>query len=253
MRTLLALSAALALAATASASFFDDFESYTTTAQMLAPGAWGDEASTDAPATLNTDMSNYMWHPGGKTAKHVIAPLDPANGAIIWEYDLYDDGVGNKRVPSGLRTNAGGAPLNSLLEMGRYNAIGDPESGTTVSGYGIRHAFIGGDPNGAGGWVTFLPAHLNAVAGWHHLTAVIEATQITFTIDLQKDGSVDGTRVITTNDTSGVAIYNILRLGGPSDVSSAGGGVGFDNVSIYQIPEPLSFALLALGLLIRRR
>jgi PEP-CTERM motif len=38
-----------------------------------------------------------------------------------------------------------------------------------------------------------------------------------------------------------------IRLGGPSSLSSGGGGGNFDNVSLEVIPEPATLGLMGLG------
>jgi hypothetical protein len=44
---------------------------------------------------------------------------------------------------------------------------------------------------------------------------------------------------------NGTNLFNQVRVGGPSALSSAGGGAKFDNVLLELVPEP-SAALLAL-------
>jgi hypothetical protein len=222
----------------------DDFESYADTTAMNA--AWNEPAiGVGTLDTANGNPGQSMDHPGGTTNKRLFPATVPTDAApIIWEFDFFDDAEGNKRVTGGLRDNGGGAGLNSILEMGRYNDIADPESATTVSGYGVRTVFIGGDPPN---WVSFAgnPA---VEEGWHHMRATIGASSILFELDLGDDGSVDASRLVNTPSGSGIA-YNVARLGGPSDLSSPGGSLKFDNLSIVQIPEPTTTVVTVLGLL----
>ena len=79
MRTVTVLAAACVamVASAAQGSFFDDFESYTTTAQMNAPGAWGDDGGGGL-GTLDTATGNpgqSMYHPAGTCNLHLISPL----------------------------------------------------------------------------------------------------------------------------------------------------------------------------------
>lgn len=223
------------VSAASGALFTDDFETYNSTAEMNAAGNWGDNGQTGNPATLQTSggaPGQFMFHPGGATAQHNFTPTAPTDTApLVFQFDLIDDGVGNKRITGGLRDNGGGAGLNTLIEMGRYNNLANVEAGGAVTdGYGIRTVFIDGTPAGNGGWVVF-PGDPAIEAGTHNLKATLRASDITFELDLQDDGVVDAVRVINTGDGANKA-YNVMRLGGPSDLSSAGGGAGFDNVSI---------------------
>lgn len=217
---------------------YDDFETYADTTEMNA--AWSE--GTTGAGTLDTtlgDPSQSMFHPAGTTNKRAFTDTIPDDlDPIVWEFDFFDDGsdletdppAPNKRLTSGLRTDAGGVSLESILEMGRYNNLVVPEGGPNISGYGIRTVFIAGDP---ANWIAFVDEFGEPIpveAGWHHFRATIGFSQIEFEVDLQKDGTIDSTRIITTAD--GGHPYNVVRLGGPSDLSSAGGSGNFDNVII---------------------
>ncbi len=205
----------------------DDFESYANTTEMNA--VWSEP--TIGPGTLDTNTGNpsqSMFHPAGTTNNRVFSATIPTDvQPIVWEFDFLDDGTGNKRITGGLRDNGDGAALSSILEMGRYNDLADPEGQATVSGYGIRTVFIEGDP---ADWVAFegIPS---VEAGWHHFRATIGASSILFELDLQNDGLVDAQRAVSTPGGAGIA-YNVARFGGPSNLSSAGGGGHFDNVRV---------------------
>lgn len=260
MRRFLALGiAAIGVsAAQADFSFFDNFESYADTAAMTAAGAWGDgqDAGQTPLGTLALTGGNPgqgMLHNGGETNRHAIPDLFPTAGQpIIWEFDFVDPGTSsNRRVTGGLRVGVGA----TILEMGCYNGADNPDnpSGANVAGYAYRTVSLGAPAGDAGGWWAW-PSNPAVVAGTHHFRATILPTSITFDLDLGGDGSVDRTATVTTNDTSAIG-WNVLRIGGPSDVSSAGGGGVFDNMSIQQIPEPAAIVLLGLGALaaFRRR
>lgn len=252
--SLLAVTAAIAPATQSLAATIlaDDFESYADDSAMQA--VWNEQAG--AAGTLDTTFGNpgqSMFHPGGTTSNRLFGPVTPTDSQpMLWEFDFYDDGESGKRITGGLRDNGGGAALNSILEMGRYNDLSDPPNTTHVSGYGIRTVFIGGDP---ANWVVF-PGNPAPQAGWHHFSATVGASSILFELDLGDDGSVDSSLTVTTSGGAGIA-YNVARFGGPSNLSSAGGGGNFDNLSIQTIPEPNALLLAGcagvFGALVRRR
>jgi hypothetical protein len=248
MRFFICLTASLIAAigvSTASAGpvFMDDFESYADTPAMTI--VWAGSVGSLDTAVGNPGQS--MLHPGGASRTHGIPGTNPTDlRPLIWKFDFLDDGVGNKRLTGALRDVGGSAAGNqAFFEMGRYNAIGQPEGGPNVSGYGIRHAFVGGIPAGAGGWMTYV-GNPGVQTGWHQFIATIGDTFATFDLDLQKDGIIDGSRTITI--AAAGKVYNLLRFGGPSDVSSPGGGGNFDNVMVSVVPEPASLALVALAM-----
>jgi hypothetical protein len=228
--------------------FSDDFESYANDAAMDAVWGASNAGNLDTDDGNPNNPGNSMFHPGGVSGVHSI-PLSMASDdhPIRWQFDFLDDGVGNKRLTGALRDVGGSAAGNqAFFEMGRYNSINNPETATTVAGYGFRHAFVGGSPAGASGWLTYVgnPA---VQTGWHRFSAIIGATTATFRLDFGADGTIDASRTIAI---SGAAKkYNLLRFGGPSDVSSAGGGGHFDNLWIDVIPEPATAALGVVGLI----
>ncbi|MEZ6083488.1 MAG: PEP-CTERM sorting domain-containing protein [Phycisphaerae bacterium] len=83
------------------------------------------------------------------------------------------------------------------------------------------------------------------LAGWNRYQAIFTESSLTVTIDLGADGSIDGT-FVSAGAPSATPFID-LRFGGPSNLSSAGGGASFDNISLEVIPEPATLSLLALG------
>src|SRR5260370_41487486 len=86
----------------------DDFESYSTTAQMNA--AWN-EPPTGAGTldTVNGHFGNSLFHPGGTTQKRTFTPtIATDSNPIIWEFDLFDSTATNKRLTGGRCQNGGG-------------------------------------------------------------------------------------------------------------------------------------------------
>jgi hypothetical protein len=184
-------------------------------------------------------------HLGGSSQKRGITAISPTLSTnIVWEFDFFDDGAGNKRVSGGLRNTSSSV----ILEMGRFNAVANPP-GANISGYGLRVVNAGesqtpGGPDNVD-WITFAP-NLAATAGWHHMRAIISVGSILFQLDKGDDGSIDASRTIFTA-TGGAEIYNQVRFGGPSDVTSAGGGLNFDNLRIETVAVPEAGSFVAMG------
>lgn len=218
----------------------DNFESYANTAAMNA--AWN--APAVGPGTLDITTGNpgqSMFHPGGLTNKRLFTETVATDAMpIVWEFDMFWDGAGNKRISGGLRDNGVGA-LGALLEMGYYNASAEG------SGFSYRTAIGAGSTN----WHLFPgAAGLASANTWLHFKATVKASETIFEVT----GNLNSSSATVPLNSTGLT-YDIARFGGPSDLSSAGGGANFDNVLIQQIPEPVSLALLASGglLMIRRR
>lgn len=231
----------------------EDFESYADTATLGGTWSLGD-------GTLDTTLGNpgnSLNHPGtggsftgANTNSLSFASVYPAAGeTLIFSADIYDDGnSNNERNTAGLRASAGA----NIIEMGHYNS---------PSHYAIRTVLFGGGSDAS--YVAFpnivddlgAPvADATAVIGWHTYTAEITDSGITFSLDLNGDGNINST--INASVTQNAAFgFDIVRLGGPSDLGSAAGGVNFDNISLELVPEPSTALLATLGLagLARRR
>ena len=219
--------------AQAATIFSDDFEGYADTTAMQA--VWG-AAGLGTLDPNNGNPSQSMAHPGG-TDNIVTVPVQQASAAtpLVYTADIYDDGTSaNKRFTAGLRS----ASVANLLEMGMYNS---------PSHYAVRAVLPG--PS----WVAFSSitddggnAINNApVQGWHRFQVVLDGSTATFTLDLGSTGIINATEVLAAAwNAAGV---DSIRLGGPSNLSSGGGGGNFDNVSLVSIPEPATGLLAVLS------
>jgi hypothetical protein len=229
----------------------EDFESYADTVALGGVWSLGD-------GTLDSVLGNpgnSLSHPGtsgsftgGNTNSIGFAAAAPGAGeTLIFSADIYDDaGSSNERNTAGLRAAAGA----NIIELGHYNQ-GSHYSYRTV-------LFAGGDT----GWQGFTGVVddggspiLNApVAGWHRYSAEVTTAGVTLSLDLNSDGNINATAFVPV--VLNPAGFDIIRLGGPSDFSSAGGGVNFDNINLELVPEPSSIVLLSmagLALVARRR
>ncbi|OQB91426.1 MAG: hypothetical protein BWX84_01392 [Verrucomicrobia bacterium ADurb.Bin118] len=222
----LAIATSLSLASTAlfgQVLVNETFESYADTAAMRLN--W----DSDGLGTLDTDFGNpgqSATHPGGTVNTWIGSSFSllPSSGTIVLKADIYDPGTGSaQRNTVGLRNGA-----DPLFEMGHYNA--------QSSQYAVRVLAMYGEPN----WV-FFPG-VDRTAGWHHYEATFTDTDVTITLDLESDGTVDST--LTFSGSPSANPFVDLRFGGPSGITSAG-PMWVDNIMLSQIPEP-SVAMLGL-------
>lgn len=206
----------------------EDFESYATSADVLAAWPVNDPLRPDNGTTLvmgdtapfyggtnltnfaqfcgsantpggiaNCDLGGSSGVAGGGTVNEMTFPLiaPSATQNVELSYDLGDDALsGNMRMTLGLR-GVSGATTENIIELGLYNA--------GVNGFNYRAILFpsvaGDEPNP--NWVEFadtaqvdvpLSDTLNSQgevgAGFHTYKAVISVNQIVFTLDLYGDG-----------------------------------------------------------------
>jgi hypothetical protein len=162
-----------------------------------------------------------------------------AANPLVLSVDIYNSGAGNQRNTVGLRTGA-----NPLFEMGMYNAFdNDPyELENTGNGIGARILNFAGSSALAGQKWVKLDDHYT---GWSRWEATFTDLSLTLRIDHGVNGIWDV--VYTSTGTNVVGAFTDLRFGGPSGLSSAGGGFAVDNIVLQVIPEPSTYALLGVG------
>lgn len=240
--------AGVAQAASAAVIVNENFDSYADTAAMKA--VWG---GTGNLGTLDTALSHSpsqsAAHPGGTVNIYLpgIGTVTPsATENLVFRAAIYDDAVTvNDRITAGIRTSA--APL---FEMGRYNDF-TPLPAIPVNTYGIRGLSLGNGITPSPGWVPFTNAGaaIPAQAGWHTYEATFSILDgLTVTLDLGSNGSIDSTLRYQGNGTANFGNFTDLRFGGPSNLTSAGGGANFDDIylALVPIPEPASAMMLGL-------
>jgi hypothetical protein len=208
----------------------DDFESYADTAAMQAN--WG---ATGA-GTLDTTLGNpgqSALHPGGTVNTWIgstlsLTPTDEA--PLVLTADIYDDGTPTRNTV-GFRNGA-----NPLFEMGHYNE--------TLERYHVRVLGM----YGAESWVALEPglvADAGAPVGWNRYQATFTGSDLTVTLDLGADGTIDGT--FNSVGSPSANPFVDLRFGGPSNLSSVG-PIHVDNISLAIVPEPSTLALAGLAM-----
>lgn len=177
-----------------------------------------------------------------------------ATQAIKLTADMFDFVNGNRRFSVGLRHFDGTTSAN-LLELGFWNAntfdprnpggpCSTPDNSILTSAYGHRLALfgpVGGDLICSPNWQYYpLPIEFDdplvdhngdgrlgngdgrvtptdVGPGWHRYTATIKETEVTFTIDLFRNGTIDSE--VTWPITPQALPFNTLQIGGPSGVT----------------------------------
>ncbi|GAB4108399.1 MAG: hypothetical protein Kow00105_15320 [Phycisphaeraceae bacterium] len=234
----------------------EDFESYADTAAMSAVWAGFDGVlmnQIDDDLDGNPEVSgigNFAFHPGGS-----VNTLDLANPIFAtsteWirlRVDIYDNATNldpffplnpdNKRMSLGLRSTA---PAN-IVELGIWNSPGH------FAYRGILFDSINGTPNP--NWQAWdmgteafdidgsgviepdeenIPVNRFRGGAWYTLQATIKPESVLYEFDLDYDGTFDF--AVEHFDMPHTADgFNQLRFGSPSGITSAGGGLTFDNI-----------------------
>ncbi|MEM8680913.1 MAG: hypothetical protein AAGF97_16330 [Planctomycetota bacterium] len=257
-RVLLALAVSFfGCVAAAQATTFvnENFDSYADTAAMEAvwtPSATGGTLDN----ALSFSPNNSAAHGGGGTNQRSdFGTVDAtATENLVLTARIYDDAlVANDRITVGLR----GGPF-PLFEMGRYNSFDVPSGAGNTDTYGIRATLFS---NGISpGWVAFSDGGnaIPATEGWHTYQAIFSLSGLTVNLDLLSDGSIDHT-LNFAGDGNLYGGFSDLRFGGPSNLSSAGGGANFDDIvlEMVAVPEPSGLWIAGIAaaamMLVRRR
>jgi hypothetical protein len=262
LRTLLAsLTIAACLAGSLAAQitiYEDDFESYPSDFDLYLTWepATGGGVVPPAPEVADAGIltSDEEMFPGieGEAVAHVGGainqwfpwpdPIDPIEGDAVLEpteeHSIQFGGDvfiphSNSRLSVGLRSNAPG----NILELGAWNTdLGQ-------RGFAYRLELFG---SGNVNWQYFeLPLEFDTNEdgtvsvgdigpAWHRYQATITPADVTFELDIFRDGTVDAVSVVEA--TPHESMFDSFRIGGPSGVTSPGEGA-FDNVFL-RLVEP---------------
>ena len=244
--------------ATLGVVFSDDFESYGSTSAMTSVWSGPDgvlvnyagagagnftddnvDSVKDPEVTLQADNGASAFHPGGSVNVHDLGTtlMPTTDEWIQLTVDIYDNDtsldplfplkVSSKRMGLGLR--AAGA---NIVELGMWN---DP---FRFAYRGILFESLNDTPNP--NWQVWdmgeedvngslLPVNRFRGAQWYTYRATIKPESVLYEFDLDYDGTFDfAAEHFDMPPTP--AGFTELRFGGPSNVSSEGGGVTFDNV-----------------------
>ena len=226
----------------------EDFESYSNTSAMEAvwvgfDGVLATEIDDDLDGTPE-ETGKFAFHPGAS-----VNIFDLASPVVATEsewvrltVDIYDNATNldpflplnpdNKRMTLGMRSNS---TVENIIELGMYNAVADVHfvyravlfnnlNGTpnpSWAGWDLGTEPVGEDPA--------VPVNRFRGGGWPQYIVTVKPEEIVFEFDMDRDGTIDGTDVIP-DIVQTAAGFDQLRFGGPSGISSAGGGVTFDNI-----------------------
>ncbi len=231
MRKALALGVVLVFAATAMASFFDDFDSY------------ADQAAFDAAWGAGQTLDQAKGYSDGQSVSNDLTSKGQISQALGAEYEATD------ATPLVLEVMVDVDELHWWTRS--YVRLEGSTDGTTddlaMLGFNSSNGQTYYHGRGGSGWTWW---DIGATTGdsvftrtteWRKLQAIIKDNEILFYVD-DTLGTVVSKNAGYTYDTISIGTsYSSQEI------------VWFDDLAVYNIPEPAALALLALGLLIRRR
>lgn len=231
------------------AQFSDNFDSYTSEAQLDA--VWIPNSTVNGGMGLNT--AEFVSSPNSvknmatstATVNQARTPITaPDSSSFIFQFSFYDyNASGGSRDYGMLYDRAGGAwtgGLDQLVAIGKYNVGTYNSYHARVAIGSATHIYGNGAVSFGTGWVS-LTAGPERSIGWHTATVVgspdpVNTGKVLFSFFI--DNVLGGT-VANVNPAS----FEWIVLG--SNLGSSGGFIAFDDVVL--IPEPSTLALSLLG------
>lgn len=254
LATLLTSGAVGAITLAAQADLFDNFDSYTSTADFNT--LWTVNAGTGLALNTTTFYSgpNSVMNPGTAAQSNRRQMSGVMADALDFRFRFYDFDAGNAR-DYGMLYSRGGTglwtdPLNNVLAIGKYNTIaGTRYYGRVSTASGAVYGDGASNPSSTWFQLGTGANDITPTVGWHTAEIIGSSSSAysgkimyRFYIDGVLGGSVDNLTDYT---------YNWAVLG--SGLSTSPSGIAFDDLSITSVPEP-SAAILSLlgGLLLLR-
>ncbi len=263
----------------------EDFEGYVDTPAMQ--GVWLGTVGTLDPAQgsdgVGGSVGQSAFHDGTVSVNEMLIP----GGAVFpttteWlklSVDIFDDDTSlvglnpdNKRMSLGMRwfnDNPFNPIVENIIELGHWNAFdpGDDPLVDTIPHFAYRAILFNGPGAGPSvigwdGWDmgTVLTDPLDPFsevpgnsflgaggAGWHRYSVRIGPETLILDIDMDMDGTPDFSNTFEGLETTANG-FDRIRFGGPSGITSQGGGSHFDNIVLEVIaPEPTTLSLIVIG------
>jgi hypothetical protein len=201
----------------------------------------------DASGSPATSPANAWWWTGSLLT---VMPTD-ANPVVLTG-DIYFNGNINQRTSIGFR-NTPYAGADPLFEVGFNNVT------EQANGLAVRHLGFGGASTGTAGWSLVASyATLGTTPTWIRTVSTFTSQGVVVTFDLGNNGTIEYTYTALAVASVYGDVFNDLRFGGVSALSSAGGASAFDNIRLEVVPEPSTYAaifggLALLGAIVYRR